>query len=130
MCLNWIVICIRLNRPIISIIFSTSSCRHVTKGSCRLLILRNSPVACHLNTLSPFEFKKKNCRRVELKNGCVAPGTCTQLVKGGHISVLQFEKGPLFTNFWPIKHPYFYENTNFLGTKLTPFFLKTLTFFM
>ena len=59
-----------------------------------------------------------------------SPGPRTCLRKGGHVSVLPFEKGPLFANSWGKKHPYLYENADFLGTKLTPFYLKTLTFSM
>ena len=58
------------------------------------------------------------------------PGPRTCLRKGGHISVPRFGKGPLFTIFRGKKHPYLYENADFLGTKFTPFYLKTLIFSM
>ena len=54
--------------------------------------------------------------------GGTEPGTCTYISKVGHISVLQFEKLPLFTDFQALKHTYFYENANFLGPKSNPYF--------
>ena len=62
--------------------------------------------------------------------GTLTPSPRTCLRKGGHISVPRFGKGPLFTNSRGKKHPYLYENADFLGTKFTPFYLNTLTFCM
>ena len=62
--------------------------------------------------------------------GVSEPGPRTCLRKGGHISVPRFGKGPLFMNFRGKKHPYLYENADFLGTKFTPFLSQTLTFSM
>ena len=36
------------------------------------------------------------------------------------------KKGPLFTDFQALEHPYFEENTDFWGPKTNPYFMKTL----
>ena len=60
----------------------------------------------------------------------IYPSPRTSLRKGGHISVPRLEKGPLSTYFSAKKHPFFDQNADFGGTKLTRFFFKTLTFSM
>ena len=57
------------------------------------------------------------------------PGTCTHVDKGGHISVLQCEKVPLFANFEALNYPYLSKNTDILVQKITPFFSENADIF-